>query len=138
MEQFLGRWVEIKNGQETQQEFMDKMGIPKETAEIISKSTGFMDTVKEGDLFKVTTGYLEDPSLNKVYSFKLNEAFTDNDNFGQKFTFLSRVEGNKWYDSITNYYNQTSIESVREVVSDTLIVTSTCDGKSLISKFKRE
>lgn len=61
-------------------------GVPKETADKILKYTGFFELKEDGDLFIVVTGYEEDPSLDKTYRFKMNETFTDTDNFGQKFT----------------------------------------------------
>ncbi|CAI9739554.1 Hypothetical predicted protein [Octopus vulgaris] len=137
MDVFLGKWTEIKEDVESYRQFIEKMGVPKETAEKILKYRGFFELKEDGELFKAITGYVEDPSLNKTYNFKMNETFTDTDNFGQKFTLVCKVEDGKWYDKCTNYYNQATIESVREVVGDTLIVTTTCDGQTMVSKFKK-
>ncbi|CAI9717418.1 Hypothetical predicted protein [Octopus vulgaris] len=73
----------------------DQKDIPTETANKMLASTGFVDTVKDGNQFKMTTGYKEDPSLTKIYNFKLNETFSGVDNFGIKFKLFCKVEDNK-------------------------------------------
>lgn len=61
-------------------------GVPKETADKVLKYTSIYETERDGELIKMTSGYIEDPSLSKTYRFKLNETFSDTDNFGEKFT----------------------------------------------------
>ncbi|XP_014781209.1 uncharacterized protein LOC106876954 [Octopus bimaculoides] len=137
MEQFLGKWVEIKEDVETKRKFMETLDFPKEVIDKKMSNTGFLETVKDGDLFKMTTGFVDDPAYNKSYHFKMNETFSDTDFYGQKFTLVCKVEGNKWYDKLTESYNRAEIENVREVVGDTMVVTTSCDGTSVVSKFKR-
>ncbi|XP_029649993.1 uncharacterized protein LOC115223512 [Octopus sinensis] len=138
MEQFLGKWKEVKEGAESHRRFLEKIGVPEEIADKIIKYTAVYETVKDGDLIKMVSSYLEDPNLNKTYNFKLNETFTDTDNFGQKFTVFCEIKNGKWYDKCSGYYNDATIESVQEVVGDTLIVKTTCDGTSMVTKFKKQ
>ncbi|GAB1607389.1 uncharacterized protein LOC115223368 [Argonauta hians] len=137
MEQFFGKWVEFDADKAAKRNFMEKLeNVPKEIVDKITSLQAFIDLEKDGDYYKSTLGYIGDPSLTKSYRYKLNETFSDVDGFGVKFTITARLDGNKFYDTITYLGNTT--ETVREVADGIMVWQTSANGQTLITKLKKQ
>ncbi|XP_041369965.1 fatty acid-binding protein-like [Gigantopelta aegis] len=135
MDAQLGKWKVVKEETTGLDEFLTKLGLPKEAQAAYKDLDYTIETSKDGDSFKSVVNITGRDPL--VYTWKLGEAFEYQSLDGTKPMLTVTEEGDTVVESYTLEKFNRQWKCVRKVDGDAMTATTSCEDVSMVQKLKR-